>query len=158
MILYLVRHGEAKSAAEGLEPSLTQRGNQAVEWISDWAKQKEVHPVQIRHSGKRRAEETARIIANRLEPRQGVIGVSGLSPNDDVRPTVRLMNQENETIMLVGHLPFMNRLASQLLVDDPEKELVMFQTASMACFLREEDLWTLKWFAGPEQIREILPG
>lgn len=157
MILYLVRHGEAKSLAEGVEPSLTERGTEAVVWISDWALKNEVRPVQIRHSGKLRAEQTAQILAERLRPSGGVVTVSGLSPNDDVKPLVKIVTQEEQALMLVGHLPFMGRLVSQLLVDDPEKELVRFQTASMACLLRDEDLWTLRWFVSSEQMREVNP-
>ena len=158
MILYLVRHGEAKSAAEGLEPSLTQRGREAVSRISNWAKQQEVRPVQIRHSGKRRAEQTAQILAEDLKPSGGVVAVSDLSPNDDPRSIVKLVAKEEKQLMFVGHLPFMGRLVSQLLVDDPEKELVRFQTASMACLHRDGDLWTLRWFVGLEQMREGNPG
>ena len=158
MILYLVRHGEAQSGGDDSARSLTGQGEEAVKQMGEWVFLNGVRPTQIRHSGLRRAEQTARILAEHLKPGDGVVGITGLSPNDDVRPLVNIVAQEEQPLMFVGHLPFMGRLVSQLLVDDSEKKLVMFQAASMACLLRDGDLWTLKWLSAWGQIREINPG
>ncbi len=51
--------------------------------------------------------------------------------------------------MLVGHVPFMSRLASYLLSGDSEPPLLHFRTASIACLSNDEDSWILEWFITP---------
>ena len=63
MRLYLVQHGEARSEAEDPERSLTIRGEEETKKISDAAKRLGIRPSRIYHSGKKRAEQTAGIIA-----------------------------------------------------------------------------------------------
>jgi phosphohistidine phosphatase len=152
MRLYLVRHGEAKDAAEDPERGLTDRGREAIEWMAAWASQAGVEPSQIRHSGKKRAEQTAVILADRIQPPQGVVSVGGLAPDDDVRPVVKALHKEEESLMLVGHLPFMGRLASLLLADDPDHPIISLATGQMIGLVREEDAWSLAWSMAPDQI------
>jgi phosphohistidine phosphatase len=82
MRLYLVQHGEAKSEAEDPERSLTIRGEEETRKISGVAKRLGIRPSRIYHSGKKRAEQTAGIIAEAfgLSAQLG----QGLNPNDDV--------------------------------------------------------------------------
>ena len=150
--LYLVRHGEAKDASEDPKRGLTARGREAIEWMAAWASQAGVEPVQIRHSGKRRAEQTAMILAEPIKPRKGVVSVTGLSPNDDVRPIVKALYKKNESVMLVGHLPFMGRLASHLLVNDSDHPMINFAAGQMICLVREGEEWSLAWSTAPNQI------
>ena len=105
MILYLVQHGEAKSEAEDPERSLTEAGAAVVERMADWATRTGLVVEQIRHSGKRRAEQTASILAKRLKPAQGVAAIGGLNPGDDVRATAKNLQSDQGQVMLVGHLP-----------------------------------------------------
>ena len=65
MDLYLVQHGEAKSEAEDPERPLTLQDIEAVRRMASWASQVGVRVDQIRHSGKRRAEQTAALLAER---------------------------------------------------------------------------------------------
>lgn len=151
-MLYLVRHGEAGEASDDHSRPLTKRGREAIEWMAAWAPQAGVTPDQIRHSGLRRAEETATILGERIKPARGVISVKGLAPGDDVRPMVKALHKEKGAVMLVGHLPYMGRLAGALLADDPERDLVRFKKGAMACLVREGDVWELAWLITPEQI------
>jgi phosphohistidine phosphatase len=86
MELYLVRHGEAMSEAEDPERPLTARGRQEAQRVSAVAARLGLRLAEIRHSGKRRAAETAEIFAGALGVRERVVAVAGLAPNDDVRP------------------------------------------------------------------------
>ena len=52
--------------------------------------------------------------------------------------------------MLVGHLPFMSRLASLLLAGEPEAGVVRFQTSGIVCLSREQGEWSLSWAVTPE--------
>ena len=58
MKLYLVQHGEAKSKKEDPQRPLTERGGEDVAQVVAFAAGAGVQVSQIRHSGKRRAEET----------------------------------------------------------------------------------------------------
>src|SRR6476469_8804187 len=101
MVLYLVRHGQPKPESEDPECSLTERGTEAVRWMADWAANYGVRVDQIRHSGKKRAEQTAALLAERLEPTNGVLAVEGLKPNDDARPIAAAIQAGQESVMLV---------------------------------------------------------
>ena len=68
MEVYLVQHGEAKRAEEDPERPLTDQGKEEVSNVAAFLAQGGVNVNQIRHSGKRRAEETARIMTEHLSP------------------------------------------------------------------------------------------
>src|SRR6516225_11720817 len=129
MELYLVQHGEAKPESEEPERPLTDRGAETVRRMAAWAAQVGLKVDQIRHSGKRRAEQTAALLGERLNPAQGVIAVDGLQPNDDVRPVAEAIQAEPAAVMLVGHLPHLSRLANLLLTGDPDSTVLRFQMA-----------------------------
>jgi phosphohistidine phosphatase len=53
--------------------------------------------------------------------------------------------------LLVGHLPFLGRLASLLLVSDPERQVLGFQPGTLACLERDPaGQWMLAWMIRPE--------
>jgi phosphohistidine phosphatase len=149
MDLFLVQHGEAKSEAEDPERSLTDRGAEAVRRMAAWAAQVGVKVDQIRHSGKRRAEQTAILLAEQLSPVNGTIAVAGLAPNEDVRPVAEGLPAERGAVMLVGHLPFLSRLASFLLTGDPEAGVIRFRMAGIICLSNPEGRWAVNWVVPP---------
>ncbi len=75
MTLFLVQHGEAKPEIEERARSLTERGTETVGLMVDWAARTGITVDEIRHSGKRRAEQTATIFAQRFNPPRGMIAV-----------------------------------------------------------------------------------
>jgi phosphohistidine phosphatase len=150
MILYLVQHGEAKSEAEDPERSLTEAGAAVVERLADWAARAGLVIEQIRHSGKRRAEQTASIFATRLKPAIGIAAIDGLNPGDDVRATAEKLQSDQGRVMLVGHLPHLGRLASLLLVGDPEGGIVRFRNAGIVVLSSHEGKWGLDWAITPD--------
>ena len=150
MELYLVQHGEAKPESEDPERPLTDRGSEMVRTMAAWAAQVGLKVDQIRHSGKRRAEQTAALLAERLNPAKGVIAVEGLKPNDDVRPVAEAIQAEKAAVMLVGHLPHLSRLASLLLTGDPDSGVLRFQMAGIVCLSNQAGKWTVHWLMPPE--------
>jgi len=157
MELYLVRHGAAMSEAENPERPLTAGGRQDVQRVSAVAARLGLRPAEIRHSGKRRAAETAEILAGALGVRAHVVTVAGMTPNDDVRPVASALVPAPEPLMLVGHLPFLSRLASLLLVGDPERTLVRFRMGGIVCLTGDPSGakataggWMVAWMLTPE--------
>jgi len=149
MKLYLVRHADPKSEAEDPERSLSDLGERQADRVGKFALDAGVKVNQIRHSGKKRAEETAEIIGKHLSPPKGVVAVSGITPMDDVVPAAEMLASEEDDVMLVGHLPFMNRLVSQLVFGIPDCAAVDFPKAGMVCLIRETGGWTIDWFVNP---------
>lgn len=150
MDLYLVQHGEAKTKAEDPDPALTQAGMEVVKRMAAWAAQVAVEVDQVCHSGKRRSQQTAEILADSLAPGRGIVSVSGINPNDDVAPWAETLAKEERSVMLVGHLPFLSRLASLLLVDDPTPEIIRFYNAGIVCLGHDENRWFLRWVVTPD--------
>lgn len=150
MNLYLVRHGEAKRKEEDPERPLTDRGKKDVKKVAFFLAQSGLEVNQIRHSGKKRAEETALIIGDHITPSAGVRAVQGLAPNDDVVPLAEVLQFESESVMFVGHLPFVSRLASLLLTGHAERSVVRFQMGACVCLTKENGYWSLRWFVTPD--------
>lgn len=149
MQLYLVRHGKAEAGTDDDRRRLTDGGKKAVQRIARRLAAAKVRVDRIEHSGLVRAAETAEIIADTLDAK--VEAVTGLRPSDDVTSTARrLEGTEESSLMLVGHLPFMERLASYLLTGDEEACLLHFRTASIACFSGSGPEWVLEWFLPPD--------
>jgi phosphohistidine phosphatase len=147
--LYLVQHAEAMSKKENADRPITGAGRQATADVASMAAKLGLDLRQIRHSGKTRAEETAQILAEALAPPDGVIAVEGLGPLDDVEPVAVELAGHTEPVMLVGHLPFMERLASLLLTGDAERPVVRFTNAGIVC-LSGDNQWQVLWIITPE--------
>ena len=57
---------------------------------------------------------------------------------------------EHEAVMLVGHLPFLSRLASLLVAGNHEAGIIRFQQAGIVCLSREDGKWAVNWVMPPE--------
>jgi phosphohistidine phosphatase len=152
LCLYLVQHGEA--VAESVDPNrpLSGPGRETVEQVAAWAARQGVKVDQIRHSGKLRAEQTAAIFAEKLCPHEGVSVQLGLAPNDDVRSLADAVAGQSGSVMLVGHLPFLSRLVSFLLVGDCERPLVQFRNGGIVGLARDGDNWAISCVIPPASI------
>jgi len=153
--VYLVQHGEAEP--ESVDPArpLSERGRSDVRCVAARAGRLAVEVRQIRHSGKTRAEQTAALFADALSPPDGVIAVSGLAPKDDVAPVANALAGESQPVMLVGHLPFLERLASRLVTGDAERPVVRFVGAGVVCLERKDARWLVSWILTPEMARAV---
>jgi len=152
MKLYLIQHGEAKSEAEDPERSLTARGEKEVMAVSKVAGGLQIRPSKIYHSGKMRAKQTAEIIASALRISDShVQPAEGLNPNDDIHAWVERISKEKEDLMLVGHLPFLEKLTSLLLCGDENARLVLFRYGAIVCLDQKGDKgWAIRWILTPE--------
>jgi phosphohistidine phosphatase len=154
MTLFLVQHGEAKPESEDPNRPLTERGAEIVERMAAWAARSGITVDQIRHSGKRRAEQTAAILAKHLNPSRGAIEMKGLGPNDDVTQVAGSLQGDQESVMLVGHLPHLSRLVSLLLISNSDTEVVKFRNAGIVCLTQKEAKWAIDWVMQPDLLAE----
>ena len=77
--------------------------------------------------------------------------MSGLLPEDDPAVVQAELATAQESIMLVGHLPYMKRLAALLVTGDPERAVIDFSPATMVCCSQEPTGWKIKWILAPQQ-------
>ena len=153
--LYLVRHGEATSNEQNPERPLTESGAKQVEQIAAWLTSTKLPVDEIRHSGKLRAQQTAEIFAQHLGLPELPTETPGLNPNDDVQPVVDSLNRETESLMLVGHLPFMGRLVGCLVVGDPEQTVADFDAAGVVVLQRDDDRWSIACALSPRLLGSV---
>lgn len=154
MFLYLVRHAEAKSKEEDPERSLSEKGLGNVRKTASYLSGLDMRLDTIFHSGKRRAAQTAEALAEALAPPKGVSQADGLSPLDNPEIWADRLTGITDDIMLVGHLPYMERLASLLLSGNTDAISVNFGPASVICLQKAEDrTWALQWMMTSETVR-----
>jgi phosphohistidine phosphatase len=155
MEVYLVQHGEAVPKSVDRTRPLSDQGRTEVGQVAVFAARMGLAVGQIRHSGKARAEQTAAILGETLSSSGGVVAVSGLAPMDDVQPVADALEGESQPVMLVGHLPFLARLAGLLLAGDADNQVVRFRTGGIVCLARGEERWQVAWILTPEMARAL---
>jgi phosphohistidine phosphatase len=153
MFLYLVQHAEAKSADEDPARDLTKRGQIDIENVAHHLKRLNLQIRRIVHSGKIRAQSTAKVLATHLRPPAGVSEGPGLAPLDDPEIWAERLANLDEDILLVGHLPHLARLAAILLSGNKERTVINFQMAGVVRLRRmEAGQWAVDWMLVPEII------
>ena len=148
MTLYLVQHGLCVEKEIDPNRGLSAEGRTAIIQVAQTASNAGITAPTIYHSGKLRALQTAELFSrhlktNRIEP------ITGLSPLDNVE---EFSNQFpfTEKTMIVGHLPFMERLTSYLITGNPEHTIVKFQNAGIVCLDQDKaNNWHVKWTIMP---------
>jgi phosphohistidine phosphatase len=150
MALYLVQHG--KSLAKEIDPEQDLSGEGAVETerMARMARDLGLRIGSILHSGKTRARRTAEVLATALQPAAGIKEAPGLNPLDDPVPWTSV--NPGAGLMLVGHLPFMGRLAALLVTGSPDKPVIRFQNSGIVCLDRDEASanWLILWALVPK--------
>lgn len=151
MALYLVQHGQSHAQDVDPEKGLTDQGHATVKRIAEVAKSYGVPVSCILHSGKKRARQTAEILAAALNPPDGLRAKTGLNPLDEVTAMAGLIDSK-EDLMLVGHLPFMDRLCAWLVTGDTATAVFQFQNGGIVCLKpsSEEEGWVIAWALMPE--------
>lgn len=151
MRLYLMQHGEALDKELDPERPLSDKGKQDVAAVAALFKAQATALRHVRHSGKLRAEQTAQLMADTIRPGIDIDAQEGLSPNDDVEAFAHLVHSWQEDTLVVGHLPFMAKLAAHLLTGEVTAEMFGFQPGTLLCLERaQSDRWQLNWMVRPE--------
>ncbi len=153
MLLYLIQHAEAKSEQEDPSRGLSEKGLSDIKKIAHHAAGLPIKVSQIVHSGKKRARQTAQILAENLHTGKGISESDGLAPMDKPEIWAQRLLSAVEDIILVGHLPHMGKLAALLICGDKDKKAVNFKMAGIVCLKKNEDMsWSLEWMLTPGHI------
>jgi phosphohistidine phosphatase len=152
MLLYLVQHGTARSKDEDPARPLTDEGRREVESVMLLMMRfGAITASRVVHSGKRRAAETAELIANKLDAE--VEEADSLGPTDDPEIWRGRLAEVGRDLVIVGHLPHLDRLSSTLLCGDPEAGLVEFSNGGVVCLHRHEGRWAVRWSIPPDLVQ-----
>lgn len=151
MFIYLVQHAEAKKEDVDPSRSLSEKGLQDIKKVASYVSQLNIKVYKIFHSGKLRAKQTAEVLSENLKPTKGITEVGGLAPLDDADIWEERLKGMTDDIVLVGHLPHLDKLASLLLCGNADKNIVSFKMAGIVC-LKRNDIgeWSLQWMLTPE--------
>jgi len=142
--LYLVQHGE--SVPESVDPlrPLSSEGKAYALKTASRLRTSGVAIDVIWHSAKARAVDTARIFAEVLSPSGGTEEKAELSPNAPVDEGLSTIDSREDNIMIVGHLPFLGKLASLALAGEETPVIVGFRMGGAVCLERTaEGLWQI---------------
>lgn len=150
MALFLIQHGKSLPKNKDPQKGLSPEGIAETKRIAEVAKGYAVAVSKIIHSGKTRARQTAEIFETALKPLNGIHERSGLNPLDDVTVFADTINS-SEDDMLVGHLPFMERLTAYLITGSIEKPVFKFQNSGIVCLDKDPttESWVIKWTLMP---------
>lgn len=155
MDIYLMQHGVATSEEEDPSRPLTPAGRVSVERVSARARLAGVRADRCVHSGKVRAEQTARILGEAVGA--SVQAHSGLNPSDPVRPVADWLAAQRRVspegaIIVVGHLPFLDRLVSLLVTGQDDVHAVRFQNAALVRLVPKDNAagYSVAWILPPD--------
>ena len=159
MKLYLVQHADAKSKDVDEARPLSEKGRQDAEAMASFLGGAGVRVDEIVHSGKLRAEQTAVTLAQHVFDGRTPSVLGGIGPNDSVNFLCNTIMAAGGDLMVVGHMPFLSRIAAKCLSGSEDSALVGFDPGSVLCLnrLAEGDCahhWALDWFVKPS----LLPG
>ncbi len=154
MKLYLVQHAEAKKEEEDPQRPITEKGIIETKKIAEYLKKiKGIEVDTILHSGKLRSQQTAEIFAEILKPNDGCWSTDGLTPDADPQIWLNNIHDTQDNIMLVGHLPHLQKLVSTLILHDTEKKIINLKNAGIICLEKgSEGNWAIEFIITPEII------
>lgn len=147
MKLYLIQHGKALSEEHDPKRSLSQEGIKDTKKIADFIKPKNIAVDYIWHSKKERAIQTAKIISQTVSYKE-IIERNDINPNDPVDKLPEELKKLNKDVMIVGHLPFLQKLASLLLTGSETSAPISFINSGIIC-LDSKEPWQVEWFIIP---------
>ena len=108
----------------------------------------------VYNSGKTRARQTAEILGAVLVPEKEPEVKKGLGPLDDVKlmfDEIRLLEKD---IIIVGHLPHLEKLTSLLVTGGDSHSVVRFQQGGVVCITSDEETekWHIAWMQIPGMV------
>ena len=148
MKLYLIQHGLALSKEEAPERPLSEKGKDETMKTAEALQVKGIKVGYIWHSRKARAAQTAEIISQTVECDK-MMDRDDMNSNDPVEDVAKEIDRLEKDLMMVGHLPFLRKLASLLLTGTEEGEPVVFRNSGVVCLEREKG-WKPAWQIAPE--------
>jgi len=147
MELYLIHHGISLPEEKDPEKSLSPEGKEETQRTAEFLKTKSIKIDAIWHSPKLRAIQTAQIVANSVFCSE-IQERDDLNPLDSVENFPEEIKSSNKNLMIIGHLPFLQKLASLLLSGSETNQFISFKNSGIVC-LEYTDTWKIAWMVTP---------
>jgi len=147
MKLYLIQHGIALPEEKDPAKPLSPEGKEETQRIAEFLKTKSIKTDVVWHSPKLRAIQTAQIVANFISCSE-IKERNDLNPLDSVESCPEEIESLNKDLMIVGHMPFLQKLASLLLSGSETNQFVSFKNSGVVC-LEYNGNWKLAWMVTP---------
>ncbi len=147
MKLYLIQHGISLPEEKDPEKSLSPEGKEETQRTAEFLKIKNIKVDAVWHSSKLRAMQTAQIISNSIfcsETKER----NDLNPLNFVENFPEEIKSLDKNLMIVGHLPFLQKLASLLLSGSETNQFISFKNSGVVC-LEYTDTWKIAWMITP---------
>lgn len=153
MRLLLIRHGSAEMNTNDDARRLTKFGRSEAAHIAEWVNTLYFNHPTIWHSEKIRAQETAAIILEGTGWNSELREMPGLRPSSPVEPMVACIDAEDKDLVIVGHMPFMPAMASELITKGQVESYWNFETCAALCLERiGVGTWAVCGFTMPSQL------
>jgi phosphohistidine phosphatase len=138
VLLYLLRHGQASSCGHSPGPTLTAQGRREVLRSARRIAQEPVPPGLLWQSPQKRAQETAKLVAEVLRiPPTLRVDMKCLGPEENADGILEaLSNVEIPALLMVSHLPTLQDLVCRLLETDASP--LLFPTAGWAALKKTD--------------------
>ncbi len=133
MKLYLMQHALAYPAEEKVERPLNPIGINQAKAAAKGVRRHELSFDLIITSPKRRAQQTAALIAERVRyPYSDILSTEAVLPTSSPQELLDLLQKEatESHILVVGHMPHLAKLASALMQGGE----LLFDNAGLTCF------------------------
>jgi len=153
MRIYLVQHGAAVPKDEDPARPLSKSGREDVKRVASFLGRSRISVARVIHSGKRRALESALLLAEVIG-RGSVVeeAAQGLDPDDPTDRLAQAIDGWTEDTLVVGHLPFMGRMVARLIAGNEDSPVVRYTPGTVVCLERGGNGggWTIVWVMRPE--------
>lgn len=149
MNLYILQHGEAVAKEIDAERPLSEQGIRDIRILALHMQNMGVQLGNVFHSGKLRAEQSARLVAETISPGIQPLQTEGLNPNDDPTVIIGDIEQINENILIASHMPFVSRLCSTLLTGTVDAEFASIP-GTLFCLEKADNKWRLAYMLRPD--------
>ena len=115
MDLILWRHAEAEEGSDDMQRALTRRGQKQASAMAAWLRKQLPDDFALLASEALRSQQTAALFAKSYEV------VPALNPDASVEQVLAAIDwpRSGKTIVLVGHQPYIGRLAATLMSEQP---------------------------------------
>ncbi len=150
MKLYLIQHGLALPKEKDPEKPLSTQGEAQTQRTAEYLKSRVIKVDTIWHSKKTRAVQTAEIISEALNCGK-IQARDDLNPLDPVKKIPAEILASKMDIMIIGHLPFLQKLAGLLLTGSEESDIIAFNNSGVLS-LNYDEKWKIDWFVPPEHM------
>ena len=149
MEIFVVRHGIAVDSDVDVKRPLSAEGSNQVKAMGQYLKDKIGNIEHVIHSEKLRAIQTAQILHETACPDASISQQIGLSPNDDPDALLDKLPLWEPSVMIVSHLPFVDKLVSQLVTSDIHHSICSFSPGTIVKLNKNNHHATISFILHP---------